>query len=90
MRNKVLINLDHSDNQSRICGICFLPMKMQRVRIWNDGDFRTEWKPSNRRSAYDARQPDVLKVIEEAYGSDYPLSNKYHDFYGNLEKKEFG
>ena len=81
MRNKVLKNLDHSDNQNRICGICFLPIKMERVRIRKDGVLFTEWKPSNRKSAYDARLPDVLKVIEEAYGSDYPLSNKYHEFY---------
>ena len=56
-------------------------MKMDRVQKKENGVHTVEWKISKGPTAYDARKQDVMKVIEDAYGEDYPLSNKYHDFY---------
>ena len=85
MRSKVLKNQCHRDNQYKICGICFTPMKMKRVVTRIDAaTVETSWKRIKNRSAYDSRTTQVAKVLQEVYGDEYPLDNindEYHSFY---------
>ena len=69
MRSKPIVNCTHNSNQSRICGICWIPLKMKKK--WIGGEF--VWMPLHSKAAYDIRATQISILIDQVYGEEYPF-----------------
>ena len=75
MRSKPIVNCTHNSNQSRICGICWIPLKMKKN--WIGGEF--VWMPLHSKAAYDIRATQISILIDQVYGEEYPF--RYNNCY---------
>ena len=60
MRSKPIVNCIHNSNQSRICGICWVPLKMKK---WIGGEF--VWMPLHSKAAYEIRATQIRILIDQ-------------------------